>query len=77
VHVFFVISGFCIAEKLASLAARDQGVGAFIYDHFWRIFPPYWAILVVAVLLNLVASPVNQVPLAHGLTPTIGLRVLT
>lgn len=45
VPVFFVISGFC----LASIAVNETHVSAFLVGRFARIFPPYWASLLLVI----------------------------
>lgn len=60
VHVFFVISGYCLAEKISSLAAQGRGSGAFLADRFWRIMPPYWAALALSLGIGLAALPFNH-----------------
>lgn len=60
VHVFFVLSGYCMAEKMSALAARDRGPGDFLRDRFWRIMPPYWLTLLLIVVLGLASTPFNH-----------------
>lgn len=43
VYLFFIISGFVIAEALA--AFYDKRPGAFLYNRFLRIFPSYFVAL--------------------------------
>jgi peptidoglycan/LPS O-acetylase OafA/YrhL len=47
VPMFFVISGYCIAASLDSERRRGRGAAAFLARRFWRIFPPYWLLLLV------------------------------
>src|SRR5882724_4325160 len=43
VHLFFVISGYCIG-LLALREIRGRRLpGTFLANRFLRIFPPYWA----------------------------------
>jgi exopolysaccharide production protein ExoZ len=53
VDVFFVLSGFVIFYS--SLGQETRGARQFLLQRFWRIFPPYWAVL-IATLLALSAS---------------------
>jgi len=59
VPVFFVISGFCVA------AARERSTTvSFFFRRFARIYPPYWASVVVVlgvVALRLATSGKNDV----------------
>jgi exopolysaccharide production protein ExoZ len=62
VQLFFVISGFCIAERAAREFRAGGTVGRFLLDRLLRIYPPYWAALLVAVALNLAGAFVKGVP---------------
>jgi exopolysaccharide production protein ExoZ len=59
-HLFFVISGYCIFERLALAAARREPVKGFLVDRFLRIFPTYWAILAFSIALNVATWPFNR-----------------
>jgi exopolysaccharide production protein ExoZ len=43
VDVFFVLSGFVIFHAMQG--REDRGPGWFLRQRFWRIVPPYWAVL--------------------------------
>lgn len=43
VDVFFVLSGFVIFHAVEG--RRDMGAARFLRQRFWRIVPPYWAVL--------------------------------
>jgi len=49
--LFFVISGYCIASSLSSCRRKGVTPGRFLARRLWRIFPPYWASMVVIGLL--------------------------
>jgi peptidoglycan/LPS O-acetylase OafA/YrhL len=51
VSVFFVISGLCIGH----VWQRANSAGEFLFFRLRRIFPPYWASLVLIVALALLA----------------------
>lgn len=74
VHLFFVISGYCIAERGARHVLNKRSVSSFLIDRAQRIFPAYWAALIVAVILAMIATPFNGLPLlpksgAYGALP--------
>jgi peptidoglycan/LPS O-acetylase OafA/YrhL len=47
--LFFVISGYCIASSLDSSRRKGTTPGQFLARRLWRIFPPYWAsVLIIA-----------------------------
>lgn len=50
VDLFFVISGFIIYYTAAR--RPDLTAGAFLAARFWRILPPYWAVLACYVLAS-------------------------
>jgi peptidoglycan/LPS O-acetylase OafA/YrhL len=60
VHVFFVISGYCMHSKMDKLAAAHHGGGAFLADRFWRIMPTYWAALGFSLFLSVLSAPFNS-----------------
>jgi len=72
VHVFFVLSGYCMAEKISSLAAAGRGAGPFLRDRAWRIFPAYWAALLLAIGLGLASAPFNSAGLAGAVPASLG-----
>ncbi len=63
VHLFFVISGYCLAERAARNLSHDEGVLSFVRDRACRIFPLYWVVLVLSLALAAVATPFNHLPL--------------
>ncbi|UBF28989.1 acyltransferase [Kovacikia minuta CCNUW1] len=60
VHLFFVISGYCIAANVYRLTLRQGNSWTFIQSRFWRIFPTYWAAFLVTIAWHLVTSPFNK-----------------
>ena len=59
VHLFFVISGYCIAAKVDSVIAAGDGAWQFAKDRFLRIYLPYWAACVFAAGIGVAALPFN------------------
>ncbi|MFO0952392.1 MAG: acyltransferase [Isosphaeraceae bacterium] len=53
--LFFVISGYCIAASVESAVRKGQGPSSFLGRRLWRIYPTYWAalLLFVAVVAGL------------------------
>ncbi|HEX2852745.1 MAG TPA: acyltransferase [Opitutaceae bacterium] len=64
VTLFFVISGYCIADQLERMTARGGPVSRFWLNRLLRIYPPYLAALAFAIALNVVTTPFNHLPLA-------------
>jgi peptidoglycan/LPS O-acetylase OafA/YrhL len=53
VDVFFVISGYCIAQASISAIEKPSGAAGFIIARVRRIFPPYIAATTMAIALLL------------------------
>jgi peptidoglycan/LPS O-acetylase OafA/YrhL len=49
VPVFFAISGYCISATVDSTRRRGASRANYFYRRFRRIYPPYWALLALAV----------------------------
>ncbi len=60
VHIFFVISGYCISASIYKLFSMRRGYWDFIKDRAWRILPTYWLAFFLTLGLNLVSSPFNK-----------------
>lgn len=71
-HLFFVISGYCIFERLRSAHRGRETPSAFALDRARRIFPTYWAVLAVAVAIGLLAMPFNGTSLDANLPSSPG-----
>jgi peptidoglycan/LPS O-acetylase OafA/YrhL len=63
VHLFFVISGYCIMASLYNLSLKQESAWAFLKSRFWRLYPTYWLAFLLALILNLASSPFNKVDL--------------
>jgi exopolysaccharide production protein ExoZ len=49
VQIFFVISGFCIANAGMATLRRGEPIGAYVRARARRIYPTYWAALCLAL----------------------------
>ena len=63
VHIFFVISGFCITARFAADYRERHHSAGFLVDRLWRVFPPYWAALALSVALAVLGTLFNDTPL--------------
>jgi peptidoglycan/LPS O-acetylase OafA/YrhL len=54
VQLFFVISGYCILGAVISAERKPQPWRTFVGRRLYRIFPPYWASVLLAVGMGLV-----------------------
>lgn len=59
VSLFFVVSGYCVSERLAREFESGGAVAGFFLDRCWRLLPPYWAALGLMLALRLAALPFN------------------
>lgn len=60
VHLFFVISGYCIVANIHRSALSRRTPGDFIRDRFLRIYPPYWAAFAFQVATMLLVAPFSN-----------------
>ncbi len=67
VTVFFVLSGFVIAHLLQRQSAEASSVAWFMLRRLVRLGPPYWASLVVTIVIMRAGIPSFAVLLAHVL----------
>lgn len=51
VPFFFVISGYCITAACDTIRYRPCAASEYFFRRFRRIFPPYWIVLVLSILL--------------------------
>lgn len=56
VVVFFVISGYCIATVADKQRQRTHGIGSYFRRRFKRIYPPFWACLLIWCGLIVIAE---------------------
>lgn len=62
VAVFIVISGFCLMLPLARHDKVEmEGIGSFIKRRAWRILPPYYAAILITLLLMVLVPRINDV----------------
>ena len=64
VPVFFVISGFVIAQSIANANVNLKFAGNFALRRMIRLDPPYWASIIIAMVLLAMknAMQVNEEP---------------
>ena len=60
VPLFFVISGYCIANACDNLRYRPHSVRQFFYRRFRRVYPPYWIALGISVAVVAATLPENS-----------------
>ncbi|MGC1309745.1 MAG: acyltransferase [Phormidesmis sp.] len=61
VHLFFVISGYCIAASLyRSLSKGQTNPVNFLISRAQRLLPVYWIAFLSTIAINILASPFNS-----------------
>jgi peptidoglycan/LPS O-acetylase OafA/YrhL len=61
VPLFFVISGYCMHASATSIIARRRSSTAFLRARFLRIYPPFWASIVVVLVIPFVIAAISFV----------------
>ncbi|MEQ9411991.1 MAG: acyltransferase [Fuerstiella sp.] len=62
VQLFFVISGYCITAAVYSAMKRSHSFRYFMTRRLRRIFPPYWASMLLVIVLGLATIAVLKTP---------------
>ncbi|MFD8810851.1 acyltransferase family protein [Streptomyces sp. NPDC059627] len=57
---FLVLSGFSLAISPARHGWRTSGIGEFLRRRAWRILPPYWAALVLSLVVSWFVVPASH-----------------
>ena len=70
-NLLFLLSGYCLARGLDRRASQT-GPLRFWRDRLLRIFPPYWAALLLACVLALLAVPFNGLSVASAFPKSVG-----
>ena len=64
VQLFFVISGYCITAAVGAAAGKSSPVWYFLIRRLRRIYPPYWASMLLVLGLGFLTIVVLQTPRA-------------
>jgi peptidoglycan/LPS O-acetylase OafA/YrhL len=56
VYVFFVISGFAIAQSLSRIHITQKVAGLFLLRRVCRLDPPYWASMALSLVIGVAAT---------------------
>lgn len=66
VQLFFVISGYCIANSACSTMAKGSGWWSFMRARLRRVMPPCWASLVLVAAVTLLTQALTAAGRLHG-----------
>jgi peptidoglycan/LPS O-acetylase OafA/YrhL len=66
VQLFFVISGYCIANSAAGCLKNNRGTMSFLSSRFWRVYPTMW----LSLLLYVTLFVIGRLLVSHGLRHT-------
>ena len=65
VAVFFVISGYCITSSADKASHHGAGQLSFLKKRFFRIYPPFWAALIITVLTPYLLESISFLRTGH------------
>jgi len=57
VHIFFAVSGYCIAAAVDAGVGRGNSVFSFLGNRALRIYPTYWMALVFLMVIGALTAP--------------------
>ncbi len=60
VYVFFVISGFVIAQSITNQTVTPRYLGWFALRRSIRLDPPYWATIAAMIVLSLISNHIQH-----------------
>ncbi len=66
VTMFFVISGYCIAATSDASRRKPRAPWRYFTRRFRRIFPPYWAVVLISIVVVVAFTAVGQADLVTG-----------
>ena len=70
VHIFFVISGYCIAASAYKIVLNNKTPWYFLKNRILRLFPVYWLAFTLTIAINLIAAPFNNTGFWNNLPAT-------
>jgi peptidoglycan/LPS O-acetylase OafA/YrhL len=70
VHLFFVVSGWCMGERLFHARKNGESVFHFLINRALRIFPLYWFVLLLVFLRRIGSHPWNETTFSANFPPT-------
>lgn len=61
VHIFFVLSGYCIASNVYRMVQTGRQPLDFLRNRLLRIYPAYWAACLLTILMSLGGIPITHI----------------
>jgi peptidoglycan/LPS O-acetylase OafA/YrhL len=72
--MFFAVSGFCIAAAARSTIRRGDSWAEFLFRRAWRVYPAYWAAIVVVAATPFLIELTSSLKSGHY-TPPSGVGI--
>jgi peptidoglycan/LPS O-acetylase OafA/YrhL len=69
VPIFFVISGYCMAASAHQVLRRNRPAGSFLRKRFLRIYPAFWASIVVIMATPYILAGLSALKTGNFISP--------
>lgn len=69
VPIFFVISGYCMAASAHQVLRRNRPAGSFLRKRFLRIYPAFWASIVVIMATPYILAGLSALKTGSYISP--------
>lgn len=69
VPIFFVISGYCMGASAHNLLRQNRPAGGFLLKRFLRIYPAFWASIVVIMMTPYVLAALSALKTGSYISP--------
>lgn len=70
VPLFFVISGYCVTSAAKNSLRKCENPGRFLKRRFLRIFPPFWASIIVVLFTPYMIEAISSIKSGIYIWPT-------
>jgi peptidoglycan/LPS O-acetylase OafA/YrhL len=67
VHLFFVISDYCITASAYKTFLKNDTFITFIKNRFMRLVPTYWIAFILTIGIGIISSPFNSTNIANNI----------
>ena len=77
VPLFFVISGYVITSSAEGVIRRSSNSNSFLKRRFLRIYPPFWASIIIVIMIPYIMAAVSYLKAGQYISPTPNYQLLT